>query len=978
MKNLIRLFSLFVLVLNNSFIQGQNPPEFVRYLNHSWVDSCIQTMSLEEKVGQLFIIQAYANKEIDQYNNLFDQVEKYHPGGVIFMQGEADKQIILTNKLQDKSALPLLITMDAEWGPGFRLKNTPKYPVQMALGAINNDSLIYQMGVDIGNQLKNLGIGANFAPVADVNNNPDNPVINYRSFGENPNLVAQKSWMYAKGLQDAGILAVAKHFPGHGDTKTDSHLGLPVIPHSAEHLDTTELKPFIHLINKGISGIMSGHLHVEAFDPEQKTPASLSKNIIRNKLIDDLGFSGLIITDAMNMHGITKLHSPGEAAVKALQAGNDMIEITPDLPTSISSVVEAVKAGEISHSSIDWKCRKILAAKKWLKLDNFKPIKPINLNQPKYDLTKRLLHEKSLTLIRNKNNLLPLQKIDTLKIATVSIGRSTKGSFQLMIDNYTTADHFLLPKQASDTDIQKLYDHLKNYNLVICGIHDLNLSPKNNFGVEPSINKFLIQLKTKKKIIALFGNPYALKYIPEAKNSDALLITYQENQITQELAPQAIFGAIDVNGKLPVSINNQFKTGNGIQLKKNGRLKYTIPEESGISSNLLEHKLDSLALDGLKEKAYPGCQILVAKNGKVIFHKCYGYYTFNKKKPVIKESIYDWASVTKITGPLPALIKLHGEKKFKLDVPFSFFYWPDFKDSNKKNLTAREILAHQAGLQPHIPYWTNTLRQNGKLRRSVFKSQPSSRFDLRVSSKLYMKRKYLKNMFDEIRESELLEKKEYKYSGLIYYLFPTIIKNLTGTEYEQYLKETFYRPLGANTITFNAYKHFPKELIIPTENDKYFRKELSQGFVHDEGAAMMGGVSGNAGLFGTANDLAKLMQMYLQKGFYGGEQFLSSESMNEFTRIQYPENQNRRGLGFDKPYINNHENELKDAYPAVSASPNSFGHSGYTGTFTWVDPNNKLLFIFFSNRVHPTRDNSKLYDLNLRPALHQAIYDSMK
>ncbi len=978
MKNLFRHSFLIFLLLNVSLAHGQNSPEFTRYLNHSWVDSCMQTMSLEEKIGQLFIIDVNANKKLDQYDKLFNQIERYHPGGIIFMAGEADKQVSLTNKLQEKSKLPLLITMDAEWGPGFRLKNTPKYPVQMALGAIKNDSLIYQMGVEVGQQLKSLGIGANFAPVADVNNNPDNPVINYRSFGENPDWVAKKTWLYAKGMQDAGVLAVAKHFPGHGDTKVDSHIGLPVISHSAEHLDSIELKPFKHLINNGIGGIMSAHLHVESFNVNQKTPASLSKEVIRNKLIDDLGFSGLIVTDAMNMHGVTKLYSPGEAAIKAFQAGNDMVEMTPDIQASINSVINAVKAGEISESSINWKCRKILAVKKWLELDRFQPISSFDLDKPNYELTKRLLHEKSLTLFKNDNNILPLQKLDTLKIATVSIGRSTQSSFQFMVDNYMTADHFQLEEKATEDEIKKLVDYLKNYNLIICGIHGLRLSPKNNFGTEPSINQFLEQLKNKTKVVALFGNPYALKYIPAATKSDALIVAYQENRLTQELTAQAIFGAIDINGKLPVTVSDDLKAGTGIEIKKNRRLKYTIPEEAGVSSASLKHKLDSLALYGIEEKAYPGCQVLVAKDGKVIFHECYGHYTYSKKKHVIKESIYDWASVTKITGPLPALIKLHGEKKFKLDVPFSFFYWPDFQNSNKKDLTAREMLAHQAGLQAWIPYWHNTLKKSGKLRKSVFKNQPGSRFDLRVSSKLYMKKKYLQNMFDEIKESELLPKKEYKYSGLVFYLYPTIIENLTGKDYESYLKETFYKPLGANTITFNAYKHFPKESIIPTENDQYFRKELLQGFVHDEGAAMMGGVSGNAGLFGTANDLAKLMQMYLQKGYYGGEQYFSAESLDEFTRIQYPENENRRGLGFDKPYIDNNENELKDAYPAVSASPKSFGHSGYTGTFTWADPEHKLLFIFFSNRVHPSRENSKLFDLNLRPAMHQAIYDSIK
>ncbi len=462
-----------------------------------------------------------------------------------------------------------------------------------------------------------------------------------------------------------------------------------------------------------------------------------------------------------------------------------------------------------------------------------------------------------------------------------------------------------------------------------------------------------------------------------AEKASGLLVTYQENQVTQELAAQAIFGAIPVDGRLPVNVNDTFFLNQGITLPKNGRLKYSIPEEVGISSFRLNSKIDSIAELGLKERAYPGCQVLVAKDGKVIFHKSYGHFTYDNKRPVQKSDIYDWASLTKITGPLPALIKLHGEKKINLDLPFSF-YWPDFRNTDKEKITVREILAHQAGLPSWIPFYQEALRKNGQLKSSVFSDHPTAGFNLRVASSLYMNEHYIDHIYSEIRDSKLLPHRKYTYSDLGFHIFPRIIEDLTGSNYEDYLLTQFYTPLGARTVFYNAYKHFSRDMIVPTEQDNIFRKELLQGFVHDEGASMLGGVSGNAGLFGTANDLAKIMQMYLQNGYYGGQQFLDSASVCEFTRIQYPENENRRGLGFDKPFIDNHENKLKDAYPAVDASPESFGHSGYTGTFTWADPKNNLLFIFFSNRVYPTRENSKLFKLNIRPEMHQAIYDSLK
>ena len=317
------------------------------------------------------------------------------------------------------------------------------------------------------------------------------------------------------------------------------------------------------------------------------------------------------------------------------------------------------------------------------------------------------------------------------------------------------------------------------------------------------------------------------------------------------------------------------------------------------------------------------------------------------------------------------------KKKINLDAPFSN-YWTDFKNSNKKDIKVREVLAHQAQLQSWIAFWQMTVTENGKLDKKIFKTHPSKNFNVRVSEKLYMNSSFRKTMFDTIRNSELLPRKKYLYSGLSFYLYPEMISTFTGQVYEDYLKKTFYQPLGANSVTYNAYKHFPLKQIIPTESDDFFRKEQLRGFVHDEGAAMMGGISGNAGLFGTINDLAKIFQMYLQKGYFGGRRYISEKTMNEFTRIQFPENENRRGLGFDKPLIDNDKNKLADAYPAVSASKNSFGHSGYTGTFAWADPVTGLLFIFMSNRVLPTRENPKLYDFNIRTAMHQAIYDSLE
>lgn len=972
---------LIVSICISVWANAQLKPNFLKYSTDPWVSLKLENMSLDEKIGQLFMVQAYTNSAYENNASVISEVKKYKVGGVIFMEGSPTKQANLINRIQANSQIPLLVAMDAEWGLGFRLDSVMKYPVQMALGAIDNDSLIYQMGKEIGQQCRRIGVHINFAPVADINSNPKNPIIGYRSFGEDKNKVSKKAWMYASGMQDANVLACAKHFPGHGDTDSDSHLTLPVISQDEKYLDNVNIVPFRYLVNNGVASVMTAHLQVPALEPDKRIPSSLSENIIQKKLIGELGFEGLVITDAMNMHGVSKQYPPGEAAVKAIKAGNDIIEITPNLGDAIAAVKKAIQDGILTEEMINQKCRKILSAKKWLGLDQYKPVETKSLlpdlNKGKYLITRRKLHQESLTVLINSNAILPLQKLDTLKVATLSIGSKNETSFQRMLDNYMAMDHFVIPDNSTSAEVSKILNQLKSYNLVIAGIHGMKLGASDNFGLTVSQFETIRKLNIEKSVVCLFGNPYALNLFPELQKAKVLIVGYQENVTVQELSAQLIFGAIGTTAKMPVNINSVFKMNDGYSIKKNGRLAYSFPENVGINSDLLHQRIDSLAMLGVNEKAFPGCQILIAKNGEVIFHECYGYYTYDTLVPVKKESIYDLASVSKITGALPSIMKLYSEGKINLDKPFSDYY-TDFKGSNKETITWREILAHQSGITPFIPYYKNTFRDNGKYRSAIFKDRPTNKFSLRVSSGLYENKNYVNTLYKDIKDSEMLKKKEYVYSDLGFTIFPKAIEKISGDNYEHYLKTNFLAPLGANTITYNAFKYFPIKDIIPTEEDNYFRKELLQGFVHDEGAAMLGGVSGHAGLFATANDLAKLMQMYMQKGRYGGQQFIDSATIIEFTRRQYPENNNRRGLGFDKPSIDNAKNKLKDAYPAVDASENSFGHSGYTGTFTWVDPDNQLLFIFFSNRVFPTRNNSKLFDLNLRPRLHQAIYDCIK
>jgi len=972
---------LTILLYLVTFLVGtttaKEKPGFLKYSNDQWVDSLMKTLTLDQKIGQLFMIQAYSTQKSQKTEELIKQINQFQVGGVIFMQGGPLAQSRICNSFQQASKVPLLIAIDGETGLGFRLDSTLNYPVQMALGAIANDTLIYRMGFEIGQQFRRLGIHMNMAPVCDININPSNPVINYRSFGEYKMQVARKSWLYASGMQDAGVLATAKHFPGHGDTQTDSHLRLPIINQTKSELDSLELFPFSYLINNGIGTVMTGHLQVPALEPNTKTPATLSSRIIKNKLKRDLGFEGLIITDAMNMSGVGKASS-GELVVRALRAGNDMVEIVPNLERAILAVKLAVKSGVITKEEIDSKCRKILAVKKWLALDRQRPIDTRNLisdlNQNKYLLTKRQLFEKSLTVLENKNNLLPIQRLDTLKIASLAIGSDQIVPFQKMLENYTQVDHFNISKNPSETEITKLLNQLKPYNLIISSIHGMGLYPSRRYGITDQQNRLTERLDNRHTIFAFFGNPYALSNFSQIKNAQSIIVAYQDDKEVEELTAQLIFGAIDANGKLPVTVKDFYPINSGIDIKNIKRLKYTLPEEVKINSVYLSHLIDSIAGLGIEKKAFPGCQVLIGKEGKIIYHKSYGFLTYENIVPVQNDVLYDLASITKITAPLPAIMKLYDEKKIDLDASFSN-YFGEFKNSNKADLIVRDILTHQARLQPFIPFYLEPGTKS-TIRKNVFKNQPSEQHQVRISKDMYVKNDFEKQVINDIVKSPLLQKKEYVYSDLGFGLLRFVTERLTRQSLQEYLNQEFYKPLGASSTGFKPYERFPIPQIAPTEDDQTFRKELLQGYVHDEMAAVLGGVSGNAGLFSNANDLAKVMQMYLQSGYYGGRQYIQPATIEEFTKVQFPQTNNYRALGFDKP--NPDISGQKNKFPAADASAESYGHTGYTGTFTWVDPENQLLFIFLSNRVYPSRSHSAISDLNIRPAMHQAIYDAIK
>jgi beta-N-acetylhexosaminidase len=962
-------------------VDGQlSDPPFLKYMNHPWVDSVMNTLSTEQQIAQCFWIAGYSNRDVSHEVEISDIIRKYGVGGIVFFQGTAAKQAELTNFYQKISKVPLIITLDAEWGVGMRLDNVDKFPFQMTLGAIKNDSLIYKFGKAVAYQFNRLGMQMNLAPDADININPRNPVINYRSFGENRDKVAMKDIMYMRGLQDNGILATAKHFPGHGDTNVDSHLDLPLITHSRQRLDSIELYPFRKLISEGIGSVMTAHLSLPSLDSTTRLPSTLSPVIIKGLLKNELGFKGLVITDAMNMKGVTKYFKPGEADAKALEAGNDVVEFVLDVEAAVTETMKDIKLNKLTSEDIAIKCRKVLALKYWSGLSRPQIIKKDNIEKELSPMTTKALirdlYANALTVLNNNQNILPIKNLQKIKIATVAVNRNKLSLFQQSVAKYYPADQYFLDPsdvEASDNLIKKL----SGYDIVIAGIFGLDQRPNMGFGITPGLNDFIDKLVgIKKTIITWFGNPYGIDKIKSLRNSDGLVLVYQENDYTEDLSGQLIFGGIGAMGSLPVAINEKWPSDFGIITQGNIRLQYGLPESAGISSEVLYRQVDSIVNIGLAAKAYPGCEVMVARKGVVIFRKAYGYQTYDNRIQVGEDDLYDLASVTKISGALPGLMLLDTEGKFSPDNTLGF-YLPDFRNTNKGNIVMRDFLTHQAGLTPFIPFWKETIKKNGKFRHNTFDYKYTDRFPSEVAPGLYIYKNYSKRMFNEIKKSPLGEKK-YVYSDLTFIIAPEIIEKLSGQKWYNFVNDSIYRKIGAFDIVFNPYLKYSLSRIVPTEYDSLFRKQQLHGTVHDEGAAMLGGISGHAGLFATANDLMKLMELYRRMGEYGGEQLISRDVMEEYTKVQFPENNNRRGLGFDKPLLNNAELSQKEAYPTKSASRSSFGHSGYTGTFVWIDPVYEITYVFLCNRVYPTRDNTLLYDLNIRSEILQAIYDSIR
>lgn len=934
-----------------------------------WTDSVFNSLSNDEKIAQLMIIRAHSNLGQDHVMKVINDIKKYNVGGLCFFQGGPVRQVNLTNYYQYIAKTPLMVTIDGEWGVGMRLDSVTKFPYQLTLGALNDEQLVYRMGLAVGEQCRRMGIHVNYAPVVDINNNPNNPVIGYRSFGEDKEKVSRFGVAYMKGMQDAGIMACAKHFPGHGDVDVDSHYDLPVINKSKEELKAMELVPFKAVFDAGIGSVMIAHLYIPAIDNTQNKATSISKNNVTKLLKEEMHYDGLTFTDALEMKGVTKFFPGGTISVESLVAGNDMLCLPENVKESIEAVKKAIGEGRLTWDDINAKVRKVLMSKYILGLYEWTPIRTKNLvadlNAKTDDIRREVaqygitvLSQSGMTASRDDYAQIPLTNKQK-KIAYVGIGTNTLNEFGKRLQADLGADVYLFSyKDGKDKadEILKAVPKDGKYDAVIIGIHNYSLRPADNFGISNAAIQLYKDLNFIKTITLTFGNVLGTKNFCDAWT---LAACYQDDAVTQNAAADLLQGKTFSMGKLPVSFC-KFKFGDGIV---HGGIK-----TSSMRDPFFE--VDSIAKDGLAQKAYPGCVVLAAHKGKIVYHKAFGNYEFNPSQAMSVESIFDLASVTKISATTVSIMKLYEEGKIKLNKKLED-YLPVVKKSNKDDLEIKDILLHQARLASFIVFYKETIDTNtGIPNPAIYQPTPGGAFNTRVAENLYMRDDWGDTIMQRILKSPLGAKNKYVYSDNDFIFLGKIVEQISGMTLDEYVQKTFYRPMGMHTTGFSPRKRFPVECLVPTETEAHFRRQTMRGDVHDEGASMFGGVAGHAGLFSNAYDLSMLYQMLLNGGEFNGVRYLKPETIKLFT--SYGSDISRRGLGFDKPEKDNATR--KEPYPSSLASPETFGHTGYTGTCVWVDPTKDLVYIFLSNRVHPTRNNNKLGQMLIRGKIQDALY----
>lgn len=918
-----------------------------------WVEQTLHRLSLEEKIAQMVMARAYGtyvSTGSESYERLERLARSVKIGGFVFFQGDVYETALLINRLQSVADVPLLIAADMERGVAMRVRRATNFPDVMALGATGDPELAWAMGMAIAAEGRALGIHQNYAPVLDLNNNPKNPVINVRSFGEDPKFVSKLTRAFIAGLHQGGMISTAKHFPGHGDTEVDSHLGLPIMNFSRGRLDSLELVPFKEAIDAGVRSIMIAHVGLPNLDSSM-TPASLSPVVVEGILSKDLGFEGLVVTDALEMAAVVQRFSVAEIAVRAVKAGADVLLLPVDEDHSILAIAKAVRRGEIPEHRIDVSAKKILKLKDWLGLPedrevDVRRIATVVGSRANQALAKDVAR-RSITVVKNEGEVLPLPQFSGMRIVSVIVSdledyRTEAHRASYPYSNERVGEYFMaqlrrrvpevelyrVDTRSNRTEFNAILAAANSADLVLCPTFVKLRTGSGKIALPDSLRAFLQGLTAGGKPVVLvsLGNPYIIADVPRAR---AWVCAYSDNEVSVEAAVEAIFGEIPVAGKLPITIPGLAPSGSGLEMSKVA-LREDNPERVGFDRRRLG-AIDTLIQEAIRDSAFPGAVVLVAKDGVLAHHKAYGTYDYSPYSRLVDRStMYDLASLTKVIVTTNCVMKLVDEGKIHLDSTVAS-YIPQFGQNGKQRVKVRNLLLHDSGLPAYRRYFltcTNPQQVLDSIFASDLEFQPG----------------------DSTRYSDL---------GMI--TLGKVVEKVSGQSLHRYTSEQFFKPLGMWNTTYNP----PPELIeriAPTEIDTLWRKMSVRGQVHDENAAALGGVSGHAGLFATAGDLAILMEMILNSGTYGGRRYLNESTVKMFTSHHEG---SPRALGWDR--------KSKEGYTSAGTlfSDESFGHTGFTGTSIWVDPKRNLFVIVLTNRVYPTRDNTKIY--RVRPALHDAV-----
>lgn len=959
MKPIIRYSILFSALLLLTLFTGVRQPD----PNLKVLDQ----MTLEEKIAQLLIIRVNGTNN-EQYNKEFvELVARVQPGGVCFFKGNPTPEAMLTKRLQAVSKIPLFISIDGEWGPSMRLDSCVAFPRQMTLGALSeeNDSLIYQMGLEVAEQCKAVGINLNFAPCIDINNNSRNPVINSRSFGENRDKVCRKAALYMHGMQDGGIATSLKHFPGHGDTESDSHLALPTIRKSRIELDEMELYPYRQLIKEKPDMVMVGHLNIPALDSTTKSVSSLSYTIVTQLLKKELGYNGLIITDGMEMKGVRNQNRfEGDVEIRALMAGADILLLPGETDSVIAAIKRAVEEGVISEELINERCLRVLQFKKSRGITNFTSTSSKEiikwLNRSEAVWVNRQIEEKALTLLKNDDNMLPLNAKSAGNTAFLCVDRKAYQSEYKRIVGEYNLPYYYMDKKISAKEQANMLAKLAPFKQIIVAFGGSNQLGGSDYGIDMSSVKLLNRLAKEKEVVLIhLGNPYALNYFDSLSNYRAVIGAYQFTPSTVAAAMRACFGQIVCEGTLPVSING-YPAGSGILMSKSVENFSALPED-------ITQQLDKMLQDGIQNRIYPGCEVIALHHGQPVYHKVFGHLDYNRQETVTPQTMYDVASLTKVAATTLAVMKLYDNGEIHLTEKIGK-YLPYLAGTDKANLSLEELLTHTSGMPAFIPFYKSIQGNEKYLRTSK-----SENYSIQVADNLYLRNDYPDTIRYKVAHCKLKEKK-YEYSDLNFLLLKDMVETVTMLPIEQFLAETYYQSMGLSHTSFLPLKNgFSKKEIAPTEKDETFRKQLVHGYVHDQTSALMNGNAGNAGLFSTAEEIGALFLMLQNGGVYEGTRYLSESTVREFTKMHALHGCQLRGLGFHTPKASG-----QSSIVPAAASSHIFGHQGFTGTVVWCDPKEELIFVFLSNRVCPAAEPNNLAKSGIRLKAHELIYKGIR